>query len=409
MGKYTGIDIMLGSHLNFHAVQNKLTPRIGAFTAVVKEELDFAMEWDFPKGQEEWVMTDLNKTILRVISRITLRTFVGYPLCRNEELLSLNCLIVEEIFLTMVLMRFFPIFLHPLVGFLLPSCWRIRRIKKRIVAIVAPYIRQRRRMQAIEGETYRKPEDVLQWMMDLANEKEGQPENLATRYIYAILGSLFSVSGVIKDTLYEITARPEYIPSLRKEIEQAMAEDKGWQKTTHAKLQKLDSFMKEVQRVNPPSAPYPSSVGFKRVVMEPITLSDGLHLPRGTYICVVTTSHLQDDVAAPGPDNFDGYRYLKKAQDPNAGRLLFTSTDIDHIHFGHGRYACPGRHFASMEIKAVLTRILTKYDMKFPEGQGRPRNLTILELSYQDPGGRVEFRERAALLNRSLEEPGDGE
>lgn len=49
VGRYTGIDIMLGSDLNFHAVQNKLTPRIGAFTAVVQEELDFAMEHDFPK------------------------------------------------------------------------------------------------------------------------------------------------------------------------------------------------------------------------------------------------------------------------------------------------------------------------------------------------------------------------
>ncbi|KAL8969895.1 MAG: hypothetical protein Q9197_004106, partial [Variospora fuerteventurae] len=49
VGRYSGIDIMLGSDLNFHAVQNKLTPRIGAFTEVVKEELDFAMEKDFLK------------------------------------------------------------------------------------------------------------------------------------------------------------------------------------------------------------------------------------------------------------------------------------------------------------------------------------------------------------------------
>ena len=109
-------------------------------------------------------------------------------------------------------------------------------------------------MQATDNERYEKPEDVLQWMMDLADEKEEQPENLATRYIYAILGSLFSVSGSIKDTLYDVCARPEYISSLREEIEQALTEDGGWQKTTPAKLQKMDSFMKEVQRLNPPSA-----------------------------------------------------------------------------------------------------------------------------------------------------------
>ncbi|KAL8647240.1 MAG: hypothetical protein Q9210_005672, partial [Variospora velana] len=352
VGRYSGIDIMLGSDLNFHAVQNKLTPRIGAFTEVVKEELDFAMEKDFPKCSGQWVEADFNTIILKIVSRITLRTFVGHPVCRNEELLRLNCQIVEHIFTTMVIMRLFPLFLHPLIARLLPPYWKIKRIKARIVAILAPMIRERQRLQSTasdEKPDIDKPEDVIQWYIDLAKGEEYDPENIATRYLYAVLGSLFSVSGAIQDTLYEICAHPEYVAPLREEIRSAMEEDGGWKKTTPGKLPKLDSFMRETQRVNPPGA-----IGFKRVVLAPtgLTLSSGLHLPQNTYICVPTTSHLDTDVTST-PGTFDGFRYLERSSHEK-----FTTTSSTHLHFGHGRYACPGRYFASAEIKAVVARVV---------------------------------------------------
>ena len=133
-------------------------------------------------------------------------------------------------------------------------------------------------------------------------------------------------------------------------------------------------------------------MGLKRVVREPIVLSDGLALPKGTYICVVTTSHLQDEISPPG--EFDGFRYYKMTQVSGNDQYQYSSTDSEHIHFGHGRYACPGRFVASTEMKIILSRILLNYDMKFPRGQGRPGNMTILELSFQDPAGRIMLKHR---------------
>jgi cytochrome P450 len=129
-----------------------------------------------------------------------------------------------------------------------------------------------------------------------------------------------------------------------------------------------------------------------------ITLSDGLHLPAGTRICTPSTSHLHDTIAAP--DSFDGFRYYKKRHDPGySTRDQYTATDREHIHFGHGRYACPGRFVASNEIKIFLATFLLKYDFKFPDGQKRPPNKTILELSFQDPSARILIRERARTFN----------
>lgn len=46
----------------------------------------------------------------------------------------------------------------------------------------------------------------------------------------------------------------------------------------------------------------------------------------------------------------------------------FVTTGPEHLGFGHGAKACPGRFFASNEIKIVLVEFLKRYDMSLGEG-----------------------------------------
>jgi ent-kaurene oxidase len=98
MNEYTGINILIGSHLSMKVVNSQLVPRVGSFIPLIEEELDYGLQQEFPSCKDEWVKVDLNKVALHVISRITARLFVGFPLCRNEEWLRLNEDIVPEIF-----------------------------------------------------------------------------------------------------------------------------------------------------------------------------------------------------------------------------------------------------------------------------------------------------------------------
>lgn len=50
----------------------------------------------------------------------------------------------------------------------------------------------------------------------------------------------------------------------------------------------------------------------------------------------------------------------------NTSQLV--STTPDHLGFGHGVHACPGRFFAANEIKIALIFVLLNYDWKLPEG-----------------------------------------
>ena len=190
-----------------------------------------------------------------MVSRLTARIFVGFPLCRNEKWLSINAGIVEELFKTMFVLRLFPPMFHPIVSVLLPFQWRLWSYLRQIHSLLIPMIEQRRDSGKEELGIYEKPQDIIQWMMDLANEQESDPANLASRYVYTILGSIHTVRGAIIDTLYDICAhQDEYLQPLRIEMEQAIRDDGGWGQSTAAKMTKMDSFMKETQRLNPPSA-----------------------------------------------------------------------------------------------------------------------------------------------------------
>jgi len=77
----------------------------------------------------------------------------------------------------------------------------------------------------------------------------------------------------------------------------------------------------------------------------------------------------------PSPDDFDGNRFLKLREDGDINKFQFTSVSDDSINFGAGSHACPGRFFASNEIKLMVAELLMNYDMRFAEGQGRPENM----------------------------------
>lgn len=122
-----------------------------------------------------------------------------------------------------------------------------------------------------------------------------------------------------------------------------------------------------------------------------MTLSDGFRLPLGAYICTVVTSTIGRE-----SEPFDGFRYSKKREDggTRTTKDQYSSTDRENITFGHGRYACPGRFIAAVEIKAVLAAMLRRYDIKFAGNGKRPKSLQVLELEFQDPRTRVLVRER---------------
>ena len=69
------------------------------------------------------------------------------------------------------------------------------------------------------------------------------------------------------------------------------------------------------------------------------------------------------------PKTFDPYRFLKLRQTSDLGaHAQLVSPSPEHLGFGLGIHACPGRFFAANEMKIALCHILLKYDVKPAEG-----------------------------------------
>lgn len=248
LGTYTGLSILTNSHLSFAAVQKRFTPKLPQMLPRLVDELNYALPHIIGPCST-WTPTDLNNVMTRVISHLTARTWVGHDLARNEEWHKANAETTASIFTLAIALKVLPAFLQPILAPLLPMTKKLHRGLERVHAFLVPLIEERKRL----GEADEKPDDMIQWMLDAAeSEEELDTVNLATRYVYAVIGSLFTVSAALVDCVYDLVAYPEHLAPLREEVERVLKEDGGWQKGTAAKLELMDSFMKESQRVNPP-------------------------------------------------------------------------------------------------------------------------------------------------------------
>lgn len=107
----------------------------------------------------------------------------------------------------------------------------------------------------------------------------------------------------------------------------------------------------------------------------------------------------------PDPERFDGLRFykLKQLQEAGAGagrsvaakvRHQFVATNKAQVQFGLGRHACPGRWFAGHVIKTVVASILLHYDLKFKDGEEKPKTFLFQTTNMPDPKTRILMRRK---------------
>ncbi|KAF7777858.1 hypothetical protein Agabi119p4_3930 [Agaricus bisporus var. burnettii] len=191
----------------------------------------------------------------------------------------------------------------------------------------------------------------------------------------------------LTNALYDLAIHPEYVKLMREEIEAIISED-GWTKFAMQRMRKVDTFLKESQRLNTLE-----HVGMFRKVMKDYTLSGGTVLPAGTDICFASRYINRDERSFPDGQTFRGFRFTEM----NDGDVKYqmVSLSMDFIAFGHGRSACPGRFFAVNEIKAIFAHILLEYDIQLENGSmERPASLKHKTANKPNARAKIMFRKR---------------
>lgn len=106
----------------------------------------------------------------------------------------------------------------------------------------------------------------------------------------------------------------------------------------------------------------------QRKAMADVELEGGIHLRKGGVYAVDSYS-MMNPAVHENPDKYNAYRFLEIRKRPGSEHTSsLVSTSPEHLAFGHGKHACPGRFFAANEIKLALCHLLLKYDWQLAPG-----------------------------------------
>ncbi|GAB7342859.1 hypothetical protein MBLNU457_g0983t2 [Dothideomycetes sp. NU457] len=336
----------------------------------------------------EWHSTMIKSAVLDMVARLSSRVFLGLPLCRDAEWLEIAKGYTVAVFMAASELREVSPFLRPFLHWFKPRCMEARRQVRRAHELIDPEVEKRkRRVEDAKAKGMKPPKtaDAIGWMYDLANGRRFQ---YTLGQLALTTAAIHTTTEVTTRAIIDICSRPELAKALREEVIQVIG-DNGWSKVALYKLRLMDSFIKESQRLNPLG-----SLTMSRFVEKKTVLSDGTVLPKGSRFSVYPTRYTNPEVFAD-PETFDASRFTKLREIPgqeNAHQAV--ALGANHLLFGEGTHACPGRFFAINEIKIALCQMLLKYDWRLIDGEEQPVEFHRSGQTMINPGLKVECRRR---------------
>ncbi|KAI1427219.1 cytochrome P450 monooxygenase [Xylaria sp. FL1777] len=382
-GKYTTIGDRSTLHTGVAKVQ--LNANLSDIVPCLWEEIEDCFQAALP-GCDDWTEVKIADRFVNIVARVSSCMFGGPQLSRDEKWVSSTINFALDGFLVAQKIKAIPKILRPLMARFIPELKNISQHNQTARDIIIPILQARDHI----GENEEKPRDFLQWMADEARGDEKDGSFLSKLQLTIGFVSIHTTAAATTQLLFDLCLMPEYIDILRSELHEVLQEYGALNKQALAKLVKMDSIMKESQRLNPLLL-----ITFERIITKRIVLSDGFTIPKNTTIGVPAQALSMDPDLYVDPGKFDGLRFAKTPKEGEV-RAQHVASNLRSMAFGYGRHACPGRFFASNEIKMIMAYLLLNFDFKFPEGQGaRPHNIAAETQLLPNPEATVCFKRRS--------------
>ncbi|KAI8311784.1 Cytochrome P450 monooxygenase [Colletotrichum sp. SAR11_59] len=386
------LDIPTDKTMLAHTNEARLSTAIAA-------EVTHAIDTELPPCKE-WTEVPINNKLFRIVAMASGRVFVGPELCRDEAYLDTAINYTVDM-------------VNAVLGVMGLSTWRRRFSSRRLPEVkklfqrfkeaedfLGPVVTARR--GAMAKADYEKPDDMLQWLIDAQDKSKNGSRNdaeLAIWQLGASFTAIHTTTATATNALYTLASMQDIIPVLRDEIQEALS--RSGNEFTNAAPQnmvKLESFLTESMRTYPMSA-----ANAQRKVLQPFTLSNGQTIPAGVLIELPSAAVNMDDNLYRSSSQFDAFRFselwqnkVKATEDGTEVGHLFSSVGQTSLKFGFGRHVCPGRFFASVEIKMIVAIILLNFDILLAEGETeRYKNIEIGVQSMPDPAKTIRLKRRS--------------
>ncbi|RYC56089.1 hypothetical protein CHU98_g10114 [Xylaria longipes] len=388
-------------------IQHQLTKKIGSFTDDIVDEARAVLEDCWGKDTEEWREVRAYDTMLSVIARLSIRVLLGREFCRDETFMSICSHFIRKVAVAAAGISLFPDFLKPIVGpiFTLFDYILYRRCRSFLTPIICDRLDRLRNpdKEKLPLEDPTLHNDFIQWSIEHAvakpvvNPVELDPRVIAARFSVLAFAAIQSSSITLTNTIFDLAASPdctESLESMHQEVfseTKAADEPKGWSKTVLGRMRHVDSALRESLRLN-------GFVerGIMKMVVAPegVTLPDGSHIPCGTKVGVSGYSIHRDEGNYPDAARYDAFRFVRGQDPAGVGKKSpkgLINMSEKFMAFSYGSHACPGRFFATNQLKIALGHIVLLYEIE-PISERPVRVQARRDLKFQGAHRDVLYR-----------------
>ena len=179
-------------------------------------------------------------------------------------------------------------------------------------------------------------------------------------FISMMFAGHHTTSGTAAWTLIELLQRPDYLAEVVAELDSLTADDPEISYQALREMPKLEAAIKEALRLHPPL------IILLRVAKSPVDVG-GYQIPVGTMVAASPSVSNRDPQAFVDPEAFDPARYLDGREDD-------VGNPWSWIPFGAGRHRCVGAAFAMMQLKAIFSVLLQRYEFDLTQPHNTYRN-----------------------------------
>ena len=134
------------------------------------------------------------------------------------------------------------------------GAWNHRRNLQRCYSFLLPVIQARTDRQAtmLKDE---KSMDMIQWLLEMpvSSSEDGEPIRHAERILHLTFAASAVSSALVLHLIHQVLLYPQHVEALRGEILDCLERYGGWTEKAIANMHLLDSYVREMLRLTPPS------------------------------------------------------------------------------------------------------------------------------------------------------------
>ncbi len=260
----------------------------------------------------------------------------------------------------------------------LPSFRRRDKARKRLVELVTEILEERK----AKGVECTDLLHVMDTLKDASGARKYTRSEITGMIIGIMLAGHHTSQAAASWALIEMLRNPECTARVVGELDTLYADGREVSFQALREIPLLEGVFKETLRMHPPL------IILMRKVMYPFRYKDYTVNP-GTLVAVspAVSNRLPQDF--PDPNRFDIDRYSEERRE-----------DARHpwtwIPFGAGRHKCVGAAFAMMQLKAIFSILLRRYEFEFAQPSESYVNDHSKMVVHLKQPCRVRYRPRAA-------------